>query len=95
LAKRVEVRHRIKPRTITELAKTQAELLEAAAAMIRPQGKICYSTCSIQKEENGRLVGEFLRKNRNFKLESELLILPTAEDFDCDGGYIAIIRRDA
>jgi 16S rRNA C967 or C1407 C5-methylase (RsmB/RsmF family) len=55
--------------------------------MIRPQGKICYSTCSIQKEENGRLVGEFLRKNRNFKLESEL--------FDCDGGYIAIIRRDA
>jgi 16S rRNA (cytosine967-C5)-methyltransferase len=95
LAKRVEVRHRIKPRTIMELAKTQAELLEAAAAMIKPQGKICYSTCSIQKEENNQLVGEFLRKNHSFKLESELLILPTAEDFDCDGGYIAIIRRDA
>jgi 16S rRNA (cytosine967-C5)-methyltransferase len=95
LAKRIEVRYRIRPRTITELAKTQKELIEAAAAMIKPQGKICYSTCSIQKAENSRLVKDFLQKNHNFKLESEVLILPSAEGFDHDGGYAAIISRDA
>jgi len=79
LARRIEARYRLKPKTITQLAKTQHKLLETAAAMIRPQGKICYSTCSIQKEENGWLIGEFLRKNRDFELESEVLTLPTAE----------------
>jgi 16S rRNA (cytosine967-C5)-methyltransferase len=91
LAKRVEVRYRINPRAITKLAKTQHKLLDTAAGMIRPQGKICYSTCSIQKHENNELVGEFLKKNHNFKLEFELLTLPSAAEFDCDGGYVAVI----
>jgi len=78
LAKRIEARYRIKPKTITELTETQHQLLETAAAMIKPQGKICYSTCSIQKPENSQLVRRFLQ-NHDFKLESELLILPSAE----------------
>ena len=93
LAKRVETRHRIKPRVIKELAKIQSELLEKAAAMIKPQGKICYSTCSIQKQENNELVRNFLLENKNFKLESEKPTLPSAESPDHDGGYIAIIKR--
>ena len=93
LAKRVEARYRVKPKTITELTKIQGELLTAAATMVKPQGKICYSTCSIQKTENSELVGEFLQKNRNFALEAEKLTLPSAQRFDCDGGYVAIIKR--
>jgi len=100
LAKRPEVRYRIKPKTITELAKIQSRLLETAAEMITPNGKICYSTCSIQKCENSELVRDFLRrkascgrKNQRFELESERLILPSAEAVDCDGGYTAIVAR--
>ncbi len=90
LAKRIEVRYRLKPQAITELTKIQSELLARAVAMIKPQGKICYSTCSIQKPENSQLVRRFLQ-NHDFKLESELLILPSAEGFDCDGGYVAVV----
>jgi 16S rRNA (cytosine967-C5)-methyltransferase len=79
LAKRPEVRLRITPKAISKLTKTQSRLLETATAMIKPEGKICYSTCSIQKAENSELIKEFLQKNRNFKLESELLTLPSAE----------------
>ena len=93
LAKRIEVRYRIKPRVIAELTKTQCGLLKFAATMIKPQGKICYSTCSIQKEENGELIKNFLRKNKGFKLESENLTLPSVERFDYDGGYVAVITR--
>jgi len=93
LAKRPEVRYRIEPGTIKELAKVQARLLETAAAMVKPKGKICYSTCSIQKCENSELVRCFLRENRGFELESEKLILPSAETIDCDGGYMAIITK--
>ena len=92
LAKRIEARYRIKPKAIKELTKIQGELLKKAAAMVKPQGKICYSTCSIQKQENTELVRAFLL-NRNFKLESEKLTLPSAESPDHDGGYAAIIKR--
>jgi len=93
LAKRIEVRYRISLNAIKELTKTQRRLLAAAAKTIRPAGKICYSTCSIQKAENADLVRDFLTQNPDFKLESERLALPSAEEFDHDGAYVAIIER--
>jgi len=72
----------------------QSELLSAAAESIKPQGKICYSTCSIQKEENSQLVKNFLKQSPGLELESEKLILPSADGAaDHDGGYVAILVR--
>jgi len=94
LARRVEVRYRIEPQAIESLTKTQRELLSTAATMLKPQGKICYSTCSIQKNENSKIVEDFLDKNPNFSLQIDRLTLPSAEDFDHDGGYTAILVRN-
>ena len=91
LAKRIEARYRVTPKAIKKLAKIQSELLDTAAAMIKPHGIICYSTCSIQKEENTSLVNDFLKQNRSFKLEFEKLTLPSTQPFDCDGSYTAIL----
>jgi len=92
LSKRLEVRFRVKPESITKLAKTQMELLRRASEMIKPGGKICYSTCSIQKDENRQLVEGFLAENPEFKLKCDKLTLPSADKFDCDGGYTAVIK---
>jgi 16S rRNA (cytosine967-C5)-methyltransferase len=93
LAKRIETRYRLKPKIIEELTKTQRDLLDKAASLIKPGGKLCYSTCSIQKAENSQTVKEFLQKYPNFSLESEQLFLPSVNKFDKDGGYIAIIVK--
>jgi 16S rRNA (cytosine967-C5)-methyltransferase len=93
LAKRIEARYRINPKAIEKLTKTQNDLLDTAAEMLKPNGRICYSTCSIQKAENSERINDFLRQNPRFELESELLTLPAAEDFDRDGGYVAVITR--
>ncbi len=93
LAKRIETRYRINPKAVKQLTKTQSDLLTAAAKMLKPNGKICYSTCSIQKAENNQLVRDFIQKNHNVELESELLTLPSANDIDHDGGYVAVIAR--
>jgi len=90
LARRVEARHRITPDAIKKLIKTQTDLLNTAASMLNPHGIICYSTCSIQKDENSSLIKDFRQNNPNFTLKSEKLTLPSAENFDCDGGYTAI-----
>jgi 16S rRNA (cytosine967-C5)-methyltransferase len=95
LARRPEVRHRVTKSDVKKLAKTQMILLSKAAGMLKPKGIICYSTCSIQPEEDGLLVRGFIKENPGFELESERLILPSAEMFDRDGSYTAIIARQA
>ncbi len=91
LARRVEARYRITPDAIKKLIKTQTDLLNTAASMLNPHGIICYSTCSIQKDENSSLIKDFRQNNPNFILSSEQLTLPSAERFDCDGGYKAVL----
>ena len=93
LAKRLEARYRISPRGIRALIRTQSELLSLAAVKIKPLGKICYSTCSIEKCENNEIIRNFLERNPGFELELEELILPSAEVFDHDGGYTAILVK--
>ena len=93
LAKRVEVRYRLKPGDISKLEKIQLGILNSAALLVRPLGIICYSTCSIYAQENTQIVQSFLQDNPQFKLKTESLILPSAQHPDTDGAYCAILMR--
>jgi len=93
LARRPEVRYRINQSSVAELARTQLQLLHRAAPLVRPGGKICYSTCSIQKQENSRVVQQFLTENNSFVLSQEQLSLPSANTLDHDGGYAALLQK--
>ncbi len=95
LAKRVEVRYRLTPNAVRDLAAIQSDLLSTSATMLAPTGRICYSTCSILKAENAEIVRNFLSAHDDFKLECEQITLPSAEAFDHDGGYIAILTRQS
>ena len=48
----------------------QAELLDAAARLVRPGGVLVYSTCSLEPEENAQQVAAFLGRNQGFALEN-------------------------
>jgi 16S rRNA (cytosine967-C5)-methyltransferase len=92
LARRVEARYRLRRKALQEIAATQKALLAKAAHLVKPGGRICYSTCSIQRQEN-QDVREFLTQNSRFELVCEELTLPSAESFDHDGAYVALLRR--
>lgn len=53
---------------VQNCAKTQIELLEYASFMVKPGGKISYSTCSLSPEENEEIINEFIKKHDDFKL---------------------------
>ncbi len=91
LAKRPEVRYRINERAIAGLAEAQIQLLRRAAELVKARGIICYSTCSIEAQENRRLVERFLAESPAFRLKTDKLILPSAERPDHDGSYAALI----
>jgi 16S rRNA (cytosine967-C5)-methyltransferase len=92
LAKRIEVRFRITPKSLAALAQTQSQLLERAAGLLQPGGTICYSTCSIQSQENQQVVQAFLSRQPHFALVREEVTLPSVEPFDHDGAYVAVLR---
>jgi 16S rRNA (cytosine967-C5)-methyltransferase len=93
LAKRPEVRYRLNKKQINEITKTQMELLKFASSLVNKGGKVCYSTCSILKEENSGIVNVFVSENKEFVIEKENVNLPNVGNFDCDGGYCAIICK--
>ena len=94
LSRRVEVRFRITEAVLNELVKTQKQILREAADMVTAGGVIVYSTCSIAREENSGQVRDFLDGQSNYRIETEVLTLPEPEPVSCDGGYVAVIRKN-
>ncbi len=93
LAKRPEVRHRITEKALEDLATKQKEILNLASKFLNPEGRLCYSTCSIQPEENSLLIEDFLKQNLGFQLKNEKLTLPACEPHPIDGGYAAVLKK--
>jgi 16S rRNA (cytosine967-C5)-methyltransferase len=90
LRRRVDLRWRIQPTELERLRATQLDLLQKAAAMLKPGGILVYSTCSLEPEENGELVTQFLATQPGFKLERERQLLPFVDGVD--GAYVARLR---
>ena len=87
MRRRVDLRWRITPEEVTRLRATQRELLVQAAARLCPGGTLVYSTCSLEPEENGELVQEFVAANPSFTLELTRELTPFADAVD--GTYVA------
>jgi 16S rRNA (cytosine967-C5)-methyltransferase len=60
LRKNPEIRYRVTAEAIERLARAQEEGLSAAADLLAPEGLLLYSTCSLEEEENERVVERFL-----------------------------------
>ena len=62
-----EIRWRLQPADISELADKQKQILAKAGAMVRVGGFLLYSTCSFEKDENEAVVKEFLEHHPDFQ----------------------------
>jgi len=95
---------------LAELTAKQWAILEAAAALVKPGGRLVYGTCSLLEEENEAIVERFLAAHPDFSIVpcSEVLArqgigIPGCERFlrllphvhDTDGFFAAVMQRAA
>jgi 16S rRNA (cytosine967-C5)-methyltransferase len=89
---RVDVKWRLQSGDFQRHAQQQRVLLEAAARLVAPGGRLVYSTCSIDPEENEDVVAAFLERAEGaFTLESQVLSKPWKAGHD--GGGAFLLRR--
>jgi 16S rRNA (cytosine967-C5)-methyltransferase len=69
LRRNPEVKWRRQPADIPASAARQREILGAAAAMLKPGGRLVYATCSLEPEENDGVVRAFLAERGDFALD--------------------------
>lgn len=57
------------PETVRMCARRQAEILDSGAMLVRPGGRLVYSTCTFAPEENEEAIGSFLLRHPEFTPE--------------------------
>ena len=76
LSKRADLRWKRTEEELENSIKLQEELLDEAANLVKKGGRLIYSTCSLEYEENWGLIQNFLKKYDNFILEKLDEFLP-------------------
>ena len=103
LAKKPDIRQKTLD-GLDGLVRLQRAILETAARYVRPGGRLVYSTCTLNPDENAGIVRPFLKEHSEFRTRSVECVLPgTTKDDDfltlypfrtgTDGFFIASLER--
>lgn len=101
LGKKPDIRHRDN-QSLQNLPTLQYEILKASVKYLKEEGTVIYSTCTLNPEENERVVERFLLENREFSSvdfavgdisskDGMLTLVPHVHG--TDGFFIAKLRK--
>ena len=91
LGRNPEIKWRLIPDDLENLAPTQRAIFRNALGVLKPGGRAVYSTCSLEPQENKAVVERVLALLPEFELVSQHQRLPGRDEGD--GFYTAVIVR--
>jgi len=92
LRRRIDARWRVNTNRIKAMTEVQYDILSACAELLKENGRIVYSTCSLEPEENEDLVARWVREHPGFSKAKAKKTFPPKTG--TDGAFAAVIRRD-
>ncbi len=84
-----EIKYRVSERSLEEVESLQRRILDVAWQYVKPGGVLIYSTCTMNPEENERMVEWFLERYP-FALESLAPLLPEGLKGEGEGGMLQL-----
>ncbi|WP_347550395.1 16S rRNA (cytosine(967)-C(5))-methyltransferase RsmB [Pseudalkalibacillus hwajinpoensis] len=77
---------------IDRITKVQKGILDSQASLLKPGGKLVYSTCTIEEAENQEVVKQFLQDHPEFELDQTLADrLPEKATQYCEDGQLQLL----
>jgi NOL1/NOP2/sun family putative RNA methylase len=81
------------PENVRMCAARQADILDHAVRMLKPGGRLAYSTCTFNEEENERVIEAFLDRHPDMECRSVRRIWPHRERGE--GHFVAVLAKSA
>ena len=108
MRRKPDMKYTKKEEDLLQLQNVQKTLLESVSTLLRKNGILVYSTCTIDQEENQNVVVDFLQKHSEYEFDDAFInrvpekIRPLVKNgevqilpqyFNSDGFYIACLRK--
>jgi 16S rRNA (cytosine967-C5)-methyltransferase len=93
IRRRPDARWRFSAERLEKMRKTQRRIMDSSATLLRPGGRLVYSTCSLEPEENADMIASWLAENTGFLMLDSVQLWPTRSG--TDGAYAAAVERRA
>jgi len=91
LRRRADARWRFSPERLAKVCETQRDILNGAAERVRVGGRIVYSTCSLETEEDEGMISSWLKDHPGFTRGVERKLFPPRDAVD--GAFAAVLKR--
>lgn len=91
LARKPEIKYH-ESSAMDEIIQIQQNLLENAYDLLKKNGKMVYSTCTINKKENEKQIATFISNHLDMKIIEERTILPY--EYHSDGFYMCLLEKE-
>ncbi len=91
IRRRPDVRWRFSRNHLQRACARQVSLLDGVASRVEPGGRLVYSTCSLEPEENEEQVERWVSRHSEFQLVRECRLFPPGTQ--TDGAYAALLVK--
>jgi len=82
IRRRIDVRWRLRPKDFGQMSNDQLLISRAVFRLLKPGGTLVYSTCSLESEENEKVIRRLCAELPALSLEAENDCLPFRDGFD-------------
>ena len=80
IGRKPDIKFHIKPENLDELQNIGYEIMNNCSKLLKEDGQILYSTCTINRKENEKQIEKFIKNNPEFKIIEEKTIIESYGD---------------